>query len=121
MVLAQQFYGNRCDKLFAWASHWLAPIQTKPPIRSRVGVLSTARDAISWTPPQARNDGPLRVIRYGAFQPGCAGVRVVPRRRRRFGARWCAPRWRGVVGRVAVWFVRGGVRVVAVWWAGGRW
>ena len=114
MVLAQQFYGNRCDKLSARASRWLATIQTKPPIRSRVGVLSTARDAISWTPPQARNDGPLRVIRYGAFQPGCAGVRVVPRRRRRFGARWCAPQWCGVVGRVAVWFVRGGARVVAV-------
>ena len=114
MVLAQQFYGNHCDKLSAWASHWLATIQAKPPIQSRVGVLSTARDAISWTPPQARNDGPLRVIRYGAFQPGCAGVRVVPRRRRRFGARWCAPRWCGVVGRVAVWFVRCGVRVVAV-------
>ena len=80
-------------------------------IRSRIIVLPTAHDAISWTPPQERNDGPLRVMQDSAFQLGCARVRLVSRRRESFGARWCAPRWRRVAGRVAVWFVQGGVRV----------
>ena len=115
MVLAQQFYGNRRDILFAWASHSLATIQTKPPVQSRVGVLSTARDAISWTPPQARNDGLLRVIRYGAFQLGCAGVRAVARWRGRFGACCCALRRCGVADRVVVWLVRVRVGVSVPW------
>ena len=82
--------------------------------RSRIIVLPTAHDAISRVPPQETNDGPLRVMQHSAFQLGCARVRLVSRRRESFGACWCAPRWRVVVGRVAVWFVRCGVRVVAV-------
>ena len=80
-------------------------------IRSRIIVLPTAHDAVSWAPPQETNDGPLRVMQHSAFQLGCARVRLVSRRRESFGARWCAPRWRRVAGRVAVWFVQGGVRV----------
>ena len=79
--------------------------------RSRIIVLLTAHDAISRVPPQERNDGPLRVMQHSAFQLGCARVRLVSRRRESFEARWCAPRWRRVAGRVAVWFVQGGVRV----------
>ena len=80
-------------------------------IRSRIIVLPTAHDAVSWAPPQETNDGPLRVMQHSAFQLGCARVRLVSRRRESFGACWCAPRWRRVAGRVAVWFVQGGVRV----------
>ena len=87
--------------------------------RSRIIVLLTAHDAISRVPPQETNDGALRVMQHSAFQLGCARVRLVSRRRESFGACWCAPRWRRVAGRVAVWFVQGGVRVSVV--RGVRW